>query len=84
MNDMKNNDHFLTRPKTVRGLIWAGLIVLTLTIAAQFAIDIEGRFSADNWFGFGAVFGFFSCVAMVVGAKALGRLLKRDESYYDD
>ena len=41
-------------------------------------------FGIDAWFAFGAVFGFVSCVAMVVAAKALGALIKRDERYYDD
>ena len=37
---------------------------------------------ADAWFGFGAVFGFAACVAMVLVAKALGLVLKRDDDYY--
>ena len=31
---------------------------------------------------FGAVFGFLSCVLMVLFAKALGVLLKRPNDYY--
>ena len=41
-----------------------------------------GYFVADGWFGFGAAFGFLSCLAMVLFAKGLGFILKRDEDYY--
>ena len=78
------DDHWLVRASTIRGL-WVGFcIVLTLTVLAQLAIHIKGYFEVDGWFGFGAAFGFFSCVAMVLVAKGLGVLLKRPEDYYDD
>ncbi|MDT8321963.1 MAG: hypothetical protein RQ826_15705, partial [Xanthomonadales bacterium] len=32
--------------------------------------------------GFGAIYGFLSCLAMVLFAKALGWFLKRDENHY--
>jgi hypothetical protein len=78
------DDHWLVRPATVRKL-WIGFIaVLTLTVLAQLAIGIKGYFVVDGWLGFAAVFGFLSCVAMVLVAKGLGLLIKRPESYYDD
>jgi len=36
----------------------------------------------DGWFGFGAAFGFLACVLMVLVAKGLGLVLKRDQDYY--
>jgi hypothetical protein len=56
--------------------------VLALTVVAQFFVYIKGYFGADGWFGFAASFGFLSCLAMVLVAKALGFVLKRDEDYY--
>ncbi len=35
------------------------------------------------WFGFYAAYGFFACVALVLTAKAMRRVLKRPEDYYD-
>lgn len=78
------DDHWLTRPATIRKLWIALYTVLALTVAAQLAIKVKGYFGIDSWFGFGAAFGFLSCVAMVLVAKALGALLKRPEDYYDD
>ncbi|MGB5627457.1 MAG: hypothetical protein WBM61_17120 [Woeseiaceae bacterium] len=80
MND--DNSHWLTRPATIRKLWWGFSIVLALTVAAQLLIYVKGYFGADGWFGFGAVFGFLSCLTMVLVAKGLGFFLKRSEDYY--
>lgn len=84
MNDANKDDHWLVRPKTI-SLLWKLLIgVLALTVLAQFFIKVKGYAGIDDWFGFGAVFGFLSCVAMVLFAKFLGLFLKRDDRYYRD
>jgi hypothetical protein len=76
------NDDWLVRPTTIR-LLWRLFIgVLALTILAQLLIKVKAYFVVDGWFGFAALFGFLACLAMVLVAKLLGRLLKRDEDYY--
>lgn len=84
---MSNNSepiHWLVRPTTIRKL-WIGFsVVLALTVAAQAVIYIKGYFEIDGWFGFGAAYGFTSCLLMVLVAKLLGLVLKRPESYYAD
>jgi hypothetical protein len=84
MSTADDKGHWLTRPTTIRRL-WIGFIVLlAATVAIQVVIRIKGYFGIDGWFGFAAAFGFLSCVAMVFAAKALGRVLKREDDYYDD
>ena len=78
------DDHWLTRPATIRKLWIALYAVLALTVLAQLGIKVKGYFGVDGWFGFGAAFGFLCCVAMVLVAKVLGAVLKRPEDYYDD
>ncbi len=81
MND-SNNDSWLVRPSSIR-LMWkVSIVVLALTVLAQLFVKVKGYFGVDGWFGFGAVYGFFACVAMVLVAKLLGFVLKRDETYY--
>ena len=81
MND-REPDHWLVSPATIR-LIWRiSIAVLAATVLLQLVIGIKGYFGFDGWLGFGAVFGFLSCVIMVLVAKALGVVLKRDENYY--
>jgi hypothetical protein len=76
------DDAWLARPSTIR-LLWRVFIVaLALVLVAQLIFPVEGKFGVDGWLGFGAVFGFLSCLAMVLFAKALGWILKRDENYY--
>ena len=81
MNE-KNDDHWLVRPDSIR-LLWRVFwAVLALTVALEVFIKVKGYFGVDEWIGFGAAFGFVSCVAMVVVAKGLGFILKRDQDYY--
>jgi hypothetical protein len=42
------------------------------------------HFEIEHLFGFYALYGFLACAALILIAKALGRLVKRDERYYDD
>jgi len=84
MTDRPENDHWLVRPTTIRLLWWVFCIVLALTVVAQFGFRVKGYFGVDGWIGFGAVFGFLACLAMVLVAKGLGLILKRGEHYYDD
>jgi hypothetical protein len=76
--------HWLVRPKTIRLLWWLFSAILALTLIAQFYVHIHEYFTVDGWPGFYAIFGFLSCVAMVVFAKVLGFVLKRPDNFYDD
>ena len=43
----------------------------------------HGHFAFEEWFGFYALYGFVSYMVIVLSAKQLRKLLKRDEDYYD-
>ena len=79
-----DKDHWLVQPKTIRNL-WTGSLILlgVLVLMDLFVTHHKPHFGIDNTFGFGAWFGFFSCVVLVAGAKALGIFLKRPDDYYD-
>ena len=83
MNDSQN-ENWLVRSTTIKLLWRVFIVILALTVLAQLVIKVKGYFGVDDWFGFAAVFGFLSCVAMVLLAKVLGFVLKRDENYYND
>jgi uncharacterized membrane protein len=77
------NDHWLVRPSTIR-LLWVIFaVILAATVMADIVIHHHSYFGLDGTFGFGAWFGFVSCMAMIVFAKALGAVLKRPDTYYD-
>jgi len=84
MNDKHQQDAWLARPESVR-LMWKLFAaVLVLTVVAQFFIKVKGYFGVDGWLGFAAIFGFVCCLLMVLVAKALGLVLKRDQDYYKE
>lgn len=78
------DDHWLERPKTIKRLWYGFVILLLLSVIAQFFVGSKGYFGIDGWLGFGAGFGFLACVAMVIIAKILGKVLKREESFYGE
>jgi len=79
-----NGTHWLVRPKTIRWIWRIFIAVLALTVLAQLGVHIHPHFEVDAWFAFYAVYGFGTCVIMIVGAKLLGVVLKRKDTYYDD
>lgn len=84
--DPKNypgHDHWLVRPRNIR-LLWVVFVaILVATVLPDFFIDHHGEFGMDGTFGFGAWFGFVSCVVLVFGSIWLGKILKRRDTYYD-
>ncbi|MEP5764160.1 MAG: hypothetical protein ABJ308_06190 [Halieaceae bacterium] len=78
----REDGHWLTRPTSIRKLWWGFSTLLALTVLAQLVVYVKGYFTVDGWFGFGAIYGFLCCLAMVLFAKALGFILKRRSDYY--
>lgn len=62
-----------------RGLWVVGLILVALDFVLHRHDDLD--FAAT--YGFYAAYGFVACVALVLTAKGLRRLVKRPEDYYD-
>ena len=78
------DNHWLTRPTTIR-LLWIVFIcVLALTVVAGFWFPSEPHFEFERLFGFNAWYGFLVCAAMILVARALGVLLKRRDTYYEE
>lgn len=76
--------HWLTRPETIRKLWRISIAVLAATVAAELFIEHEAYFGIDGTFGFNAWYGFAACAAMIVAAKLIGLALKRPDTYYEE
>lgn len=75
---------WLDHPGNVRKLKIAFYIVLGLLVLPDFFVHKHVLFFPfEAWPGFYAVFGFVSCVAIILVSKLLGFWLKRKEDYYD-
>ena len=81
---MSADDHWLARPRTIR-LLWRAFIaVLALTVLAEAFVAHEPHFAVEAVFGFGAWYGLLACAGLILFAKAIGVVLKRSDSYYED
>lgn len=78
------DDHWLVRKSTIRGLWIAFAAALVATVLMDLVIEPHPYFGLDGTLGFGAWFGFASCVVLIAVAKALGAILRRPDTYYDD
>jgi uncharacterized membrane protein YhdT len=77
------DDYWLTRKSTIKGLWVVFVLILAATVLADFFVVHHSHFGLDGSFGFGAWFGFVSCVVLILIAKLLGIILKRPDTYYD-
>lgn len=78
----RQRSHWLDQPGNVR-FLWRGFIfVLALTVLAEFLVQLHPTFPIESLFGFSAAYGFTACALMIIGAKVLGLLIKRSDTYY--
>lgn len=81
--DPQQKVHLFDKPKNVK-LVIRGLLV---ACAVLFALDaVIHRHVVHPWermFGFYPIYGFVSCVTLVLLAKELRKLVMRSENYYD-
>ncbi len=79
-----SNENWFYKKSSIKKL-WIGTyVVLALTVIAEIFIKLQPNFKIEALFGFHAWYGFLTCVAMVLFAKVLGFLIKRQDDYYDD
>lgn len=76
-------ENLVNNAKTLRRIAYA---VLALTVVIDFFLPRHYlHFFWDDIPGFSAVYGFISCVLIVVISKVLGHYwLERSEDYYND
>jgi uncharacterized membrane protein len=75
--------YWLDDPRNVTRIVWALVTICVLLFFADAFYHKHAAFPIEQRFGFYAVFGFAVYVGLVLTAKALRRLLKRPENYYD-
>jgi hypothetical protein len=76
-------EKLMANPPLLKRIGWA---TLALVVVIDFFLPRPYfHFFWDNIPGFSAIYGFFSCILIIVVSKALGKLwLSRPEDYYDD
>ena len=59
-------------------------VICALLVASDFVIEKHGHYGFETWVGFQGFYGFVTCVALVLAAKKIRRIVMRDRDYYDD
>jgi uncharacterized membrane protein len=76
--------YWLDDRRNVNKVIYALCAVCAVVMAADLLpYKHHLHFGFEYWFGFYALFGFIACVSLVLAAKVLRKVVKRDEDYYD-
>jgi hypothetical protein len=77
--------YWLDKPENVQKVVWSVYGVCAFLFAIDFLVEKhgDGPFEIVHWYGFYGLYGFVACVALVLAAKQLRRILMRPEDYYD-
>ena len=81
---MTEKPRWLDDFNNVKKLVWGFAAICALLFLADFFYDRHGGHPWEWVFGFYGIYGFAACVALVLGAKEMRKLLMRKEDYYDD
>ena len=83
MTEPTEKKYWLDDSRNVARVHWALVEICVLTVVADFFYDKHAHFRVENVPGSYAMIGFVSYVGLVLAAKQLRKILKRDESFYD-
>ena len=67
----------------VKRIIQVLLLICTAVVVADFFYDKHGHYGVEKIVGFHALYGFVSCVLLVIVATAMRKVVMRDEDWYD-
>lgn len=76
--------HLFDSPRNVKRLLRTFYLVCAGLLALDFVHHRHAIHAWEELWGFYALFGFVACVALVLTAKEMRKVLMRDEDYYDD
>ena len=84
MNPQKDKKYWLDEPSNINKIVYSLCAICAVLALLDFIYHKHINFSFENWFGFFSWFGFIACVVLVLLAKQMRKILKRDEDYYGD
>lgn len=80
---MNDDQRWLDEPRNVTRIVYALGALCGLALIADFFYTKHPHFAVEGWLSFYPIYGFVGSVLLVLAAKQLRRLLKRDEDYYE-
>lgn len=70
-------------PKNVQKIVRTLVALCVASVVAELFFEKHTHYDWEQFPGFDALYGFVSCVLLVLAAKQLRKVLMRDEDYYD-
>ena len=82
---MKLSLRWIEKPGMVKRMwnVFVGVLLFLVAIDVLFIAHAHPHLVFETIPGFSAVYGFVACVALVLIAKVLRKVCKRDMKYYD-
>ncbi len=80
----KEKQYLFDNPRNVKILIRGLYVVCALLIGLDFIVSRHAEYSWEGWPGFYGIFGFVACVFLVLAAKEMRKIVRREETFYDD
>jgi len=76
--------HVFDNPRNVKRVIYALVAICAAFLTLDFFVERHVDHPWEALIGFYALYGFVACVALVLIAKEMRKVLMRKEDYYDD
>lgn len=80
---MKTGRHFFDRPRNIKRMLRVFYALCIALFAADFVHQRTVTHAFESAPGFYALFGLAACVALVLAAKEMRKVLMRGEDYYE-
>ena len=85
-NEKKKDDkvYFFDKPENIKRVLNIFYSLCVILVLADFVIHRHIGLVWENIPAFYAIYGFVACVALVVVAKLIRKVVMRKEDYYND
>ena len=83
MTEPDQKSHLFDNPRNVSRLLNGFYVVCIVLLVLDFILHRHTAHAWEQLTGFYSIFGFVACVTLVLIAKQMRKLVKRDEDYYD-
>lgn len=80
---MTEREHFFDKPQNLKKVLRIFYAVCVALLLVDLVHHRHVSHPWESWWGFYALFGFVACVALVLLAKELRKLVMRGEDYYE-
>jgi hypothetical protein len=83
MNNEQEQQDFFDKPENIGKLLKVFYALCVVLVVVDLVVHRHIYHSWENIPAFYAIYGFVGCVALVVVAKAMRKVLMKEEDYYD-